>query len=148
MAIVNNKGVSLERISPEEASQDAENWTSATKEVGYGTPGYKNSQYHDGPAFEKNFIRSPEYVYGMDYYILHYQTTKKGFRCLAQVYNTNGKMVAEILNNQLLTQEGEIRWDGKGIDNKRLPKGVYVFYAALYHPEGNMVNIKKAFLVR
>ena len=39
------EGVSLERIDFNAASQSAENWHSAATNVGYGTPGYKNSQY-------------------------------------------------------------------------------------------------------
>ncbi|MDR1814561.1 MAG: lamin tail domain-containing protein [Tannerella sp.] len=146
-SIKNPKGVSLERISPNGNSQDASNWASATAEAGYGTPGYRNSQYTDGDLTGRNYIRPPEFVYGMDYYTLEYQTDKQGFRCRAEVYTTNGVKVAEILNNQIISQSGEIRWDGKGLNNNRLPKGLYVFYAELYHSDGNHVRIKHAFLV-
>ncbi|MDR2914663.1 MAG: lamin tail domain-containing protein, partial [Tannerella sp.] len=147
-SIKEKKGVSLERIDPDKNSQDVSNWTSASAEVGYGTPGYRNSQYKSSDIQDGTFISAPEYMSGLDFYILTYQTTKAGFRCRVEVYSTNGKKVAEISNNQLITQHGELRWDGKGLDNSNLSPGVYVFYAELYHPEGDYKKFKKAFLVK
>ncbi len=43
--IDNTEGVSLERIDPDGPSQNALNWHSAASTAGYGTPGYKNSQF-------------------------------------------------------------------------------------------------------
>jgi hypothetical protein len=143
------KGVSLERIDPDGGSQDAFNWTSAAAEVGYGTPGYRNSQHINSGLFnDKTFINAPEYVPGFDFYTLKYQTDKTGYRCRLEVYSTNGRKMAEISNNQLITSEGELQWDGKGLNNSRLTSGVYIFYAELYHPDGSYKKFKKAFLVK
>ena len=147
-SIKNKKGVSLERIDPNKDSQDETNWISATIDVGYGTPGYQNSQYKNHDLADKTIINAPEYVPGFDYYTLTYQTAKPGFRCRAEIYATNGRKVAEICNNQLISLDGELRWDGKGLDSNRLTPGVYVFYAEIYHPDGNLKQFKKAFLVR
>ena len=148
-SIKTKKGVSLERIDPDGDSQDASNWTSGAAEVGYGTPGYKNSQYINSEALNnKSFVNAPEYISGPDYYILTYQTDKPGYRCRIEVYSANGQKMAEILNNQLITQEGELQWDGKGLNNNRLSPGVYVYYAELYHPDGSYKKVKKAFLVK
>ena len=49
-SVKNKKGVALERIDPDAATQDAANWTSASETVGYGTPGYQNSQYKDASS--------------------------------------------------------------------------------------------------
>ena len=70
-----------------------------------------------------------------------------GYRCRIEVYTPNGKRVAEIANNQLLTPNGEISWDGTGTDGSRLSSGVYIFFAELYHSDGNRRRVKKAFLV-
>jgi membrane-bound inhibitor of C-type lysozyme len=147
-SVKNVKGVSLERINPERESQDDSNWTSATADAGYGTPGYRNSQYKNGEPGNDTFIAPPEYIPGFDYYVLAYRTDKSGYRCRAEVYATNGKKMAEILNNRLISQEGELRWDGRGTDNGRLSPGVYLFYAELYHSDGDCNRIKKAFLVK
>jgi hypothetical protein len=85
---------------------------------------------------------------GFDYYTITYQTAKTGFRCRIEVYSTSGRKVAELMNNQMVAQEGELQWDGKGLSNNRLIPGVYVFYAEFYHPDGDHKKFKKAFLVR
>jgi len=146
-AIKSKKGVSLERISPAKSSSDPSNWASATAAAGYATPGNRNSQYSPTDN-ESIFINQPEFTFGADDYSITYQTSKSGFRCRAMVYSTNGLKVAEVCNNQLLAQKGVIRWDGKGLNNRPLPTGVYVFYAEIYHPDGDMKRFKKAFVVR
>jgi TM2 domain-containing membrane protein YozV len=142
-SIKDKKGVSLERIHPDES-----NWTSATAEAGYGTPGCRNSQYRNGDSGRNMFIDPPEYVPGSDYYMLAYYTDKPGYRCRVEVYATSGKKIAEISNNQLTAQDGELKWDGRGPDNSRLSPGVYIFYAEFYHADGDHHKFEKAFLVK
>jgi hypothetical protein len=148
VSIKETKGVSLERIHPEAESQDRANWISATAEVGYGTPGYKNSQFKNVDSGNHVYVNPPGYIPGFDYYLLEYHANKPGYRCRAEVYATNGRKVAEISNNQLIAQDGELRWDGRGLDNRRLSPGIYIFYAELYHIDGDAIKIKKAFLVK
>ena len=147
-SIKNKKGVSLERIHPDEASMNESNWISAAPEAGYGTPGCKNSQYKNGNSGENAFISPPEYVPGFDYYTLAYHTNKSGYRCRVEIYATGGKKIAEISNNQLMVQEGALKWDGRGLDGNRLSPGVYIFYAELYHADGDYHQFKNAFLVK
>jgi hypothetical protein len=148
-SIKNQKGVSLERISPDAGSNDGFNWSSAVAEVGYGTPGYKNSQNRPESTSDKIFVNSPEYVFGFDYYEIKYKTDKQGYECRMDIYTTSGMKVAEIANNQLLTLEGVLRWEGKDRDGRRLSPGIYVFYVEMYnHQTGNRKVFKKAFLVR
>ena len=144
----NLKGVALERISADVASQNPLNWTSATSLVGYGTPGYINSQHKSSDANESVQLGIPEYIDGLGYYIIPYQVDKNGYRSRMEVYSLEGKKVAEISNNQLIGFDGEIRWNGYGIDGSRLRAGLYIFYAELYHPDGQHKSFKNAFLVK
>ena len=146
--IRNLKGVALERINSEADTQNPTNWTSATSEVGYGTPGYQNSQNRGSDAEKAMHIGIPEYMDGYGYYSIPYRLDKNGYHCRMEVYSIEGKKVADISNNQLLGFEGELRWDGYGIDGSRLRVGLYVFYAELYHPEGQRKSFKNAFLVK
>ena len=43
--IDNAEGVALERMNYNKSTQDKQNWHSAATNIGYGTPGYQNSQY-------------------------------------------------------------------------------------------------------
>ena len=142
-AVKIRRGVALERISPDGSSQEAANWTSASSETGYGTPGYKNSQSGTSSQIEEGAtISEPEYNASTRNYLIRYQMDKPDYRCQMAVYSSNGQKMAVIANNQLLTSEGEIRWDGAG-----LSPGVYVFYVELYHPDGSSQHIRKPLLV-
>ena len=142
-AVKIRKGVALERISPDGSSQEAANWTSASSETGYGTPGYKNSQSGTSSQIEEGAtISEPEYNASTRDYLIRYRMDKPDYRCQMAVYSSNGQKVAVIANNQLLTPEGEIRWDGAG-----LSPGVYIFHVELYHPDGSSQHIRKPLLV-
>ena len=142
-AVKIRRGVALERISPDGSSQEAANWTSASSETGYGTPGYKNSQSGASSQIEEGAtISEPEYNASTRDYLIRYRMDKPDYRCQMAVYSSNGQKVAVIANNQLLTPEGEIRWDGAG-----LTPGVYIFYVELYHPDGSSQHIRKPLLV-
>jgi hypothetical protein len=148
-AIKERKGVSLERIVAEDASNDRYNWSSAVMETGYGTPGYKNSQYKTG-IFAENFsVNNPEYLYGYDRYEIKYNAEKQGYHCRMNIYSINGTKVAEITSNQTVTSEGVLQWDGKSMDGRKLPSGIYVLHAELFHPQTNdRKTFKRTFLVR
>ena len=142
-AVKIRRGVALERISPDGSSQEAANWTSASSETGYGTPGYKNSQSGTSSQIEEGAtISEPEYNASTRDYLIRYRMDKPDYRCQMAVYSSNGQKVAVIANNQLLTPEGEIRWDGAG-----LSPGVYIFHVELYHPDGSSQHIRKPLLV-
>ena len=142
-AVKIRRGVALERISPDGSSQEAANWTSASSETGYGTPGYKNSQSGTSSQIEEGAtISEPEYNASTRDYLIRYRMDKPDYRCQMAVYSSNGQKVAVIANNQLLTPEGEIRWDGAG-----LTPGVYIFHVELYHPDGSSQHIRKPLLV-
>jgi hypothetical protein len=146
-AIKHAQGVSLERIRPEADTQDAANWTSAIVDVGYGTPGYRNSQ--DGlPATEDVWLDAPEYLPQWDEYVIAYRMNRTGYHLSIAVYLPDGKKVAELSDNRLLAMEGEIRWNGCGLDGSRLRPDVYVLYAVCYHPDGMEKRFKKVFTVK
>ncbi|MDR0757423.1 MAG: lamin tail domain-containing protein, partial [Tannerella sp.] len=145
-AIKNTKGVALERIDPDAATQDAKNWTSAISSAGYGTPGYRNSQF--GQTVRSLLLSLPEYMSGTNEYRIAYQTDREGYRCRIQIFTLDGKRVAEITGNQLIGTDGEIYWNGYGSDGSRLRTGLYIFHAELYHPDGQSKVIKRAFPVK
>lgn len=146
-SIKSQKGVALERINPEAKTQEPANWTSASATAGYGTPGYRNSQYGVSPEGDATGMEAPVYIEEGDYYQISYFLDKPGYNCRVFVFNTSGQRVAEIASHELLGTEGQLVWNGKMQNGNRLQTGVYVFYAALYHPDGKVVSYKKVFLV-
>lgn len=147
-SVKEEKGVALERINPDGETQNPANWTSASVTAGYGTPGYKNSQYRDETPGGSTGIEPPVLVEGTDSYTIAYHLDKAGYQCRAFVFDVAGRRMAEIANHELLGTEGVLTWNGLSAGGHRLSVGIYLFYAELYHTDGKVKTCKKAFLVR
>ncbi|WP_418833815.1 lamin tail domain-containing protein [Parabacteroides johnsonii] len=147
-SVKNVKGVALERIDPDAATQDPANWTSASKTVGCGTPGYQNSQYKNASSGDATGIEPPVWIEESGSYTVSYLLDRPGYSCRAFVFNTSGLRVAEISNHELLGISGKIIWSGIANNGSPLQAGIYIFYAEIYHPEGMVKRFKKAFLIR
>ena len=147
-SVKNQKGVALERIDPDRPTQDASNWSSATEPAGYGTPGYRNSQYKRTDPEHATGIEAPVFSEITGYYTIVYRLEQAGYHCRAWVYDPSGRLRAEIANHDLLGGEGEISWRGDGTDGRPLRSGLYIFYVELYHETGGSHAYKKVFLVR
>ncbi|MDR1937748.1 MAG: hypothetical protein LBQ73_04515 [Tannerellaceae bacterium] len=141
------KGVALERIDPDGKTQDAGNWTSAATTAGYGTPGYRNSQFGAGSGDTPTGISAPALMEDGLYRIAYYLAAP-GYRCRIRIYNMAGAQVAEAANHELPGTSGEFIWDGKSSAGNRLPTGVYILLAELYNTNGMRKEEKKVFLVR
>lgn len=146
--VKDKKGVALERISPDKESQDETNWTSAAESAGFGTPGYKNSQFGNTASETPLSIDAPHWSDENGKYIISYLTDEAGYRCRAFIFNTAGQRVATIATSELLGTSGQLFWDGMQSGNRRLSTGIYIFYAELYHPNGKVMRFKKVFPVR
>ena len=153
-SIKDQKGVSLERIDPDAGTQSPSNWTSASATVGYGTPGYPNSQSDvslpDDPDTpdEPTGIKTPQWDESAGHYTISYYLDQPGYNCRAFVFNIAGQRVAQIANHELLGLTGKLTWDGYALSGKQLQTGVYIFYAELYHTSGTVKRYKQVFLVR
>jgi hypothetical protein len=145
-SIKDQKGIALERIDPDAPTQETANWTSATANVRYGTPGYQNSQYkkEDNPATSiEPPVLAPDGLYH-----IRYQLDLPNYHCRAYVYDMSGRRVAEIANHQLLGLEGELIWNGKGAGGIHLLTGLYLIYIEIYNPGGGQsIQYKKPFLI-
>ncbi|MDD2436405.1 MAG: lamin tail domain-containing protein [Massilibacteroides sp.] len=144
----NAQGIALERINLQGESQDSSNWTSASTLSGGGTPGYANSQSSQNEKDHPTGIQAPEYACETGNYSIAFHLDKSGYRCKAQIFDLSGKNVAEIINHELLGTEGVIHWDGLAFGGNKLIPGVYIFYAELYHTDGESKRYKKVFLIR
>lgn len=147
ISIREEKGVALERIDPDGETQDEENWTSAVESVGFGTPGYQNSQYLKKNEGGSTGIEKPRYSHQTELYSILYSLDQPGYRCRAYIYSLSGRRVAEIANNELIGTSGELIWDGLGYNSAKLSPGPYVFYLELYHGSGVVKTYKEVFLV-
>ena len=141
-------GVALERINPDISASDLNNWHSAAKSVGFGTPGYVNSQYliqtqTEDPLQIVPEIFSPDNDGYQDVISIEYQFDVSGYMMNITVYNSEGLKIRELVNNQYLGTSGMVSWDGIQDDNSKAPVGIYVFFIEVFDLDGNVKKYKK-----
>lgn len=147
-SVKNEKGIALERINPDSDTQDEMNWTSASATAGYGTPGYRNSQYGKQDEGEVTGIESPVYSEVTKEYTISYHLDESGYTCRAWIFDISGRRISEVVNHDLLGIEGELAWNGLAVNGSKVKTGVYIFYAELVHPQGKIERYKEVFLVK
>ena len=148
VVVKDEKGVSLERINPDGPSSDSENWTSASEDSGYGTPGYLNSQYlkekdDDGPLG----IEKPVYSPADGLYTISYALDKAGYMANVYIYDISGRLLDSPFVKYSVGTSGVLQWNGF-VGGRKPDSGVYVMFVEIYHPEGDVHRKKCAFLIR
>jgi len=148
-ALLNDvKGVSLERLNYDRPSSDVANWHSAAKNVGFGTPGYKNSQFTLNLKAEKESfttypkIFSPDNDGVDDVANIAYQLDQPGFTANVNVYDSRGRLIRTLYRSELLATEGILTWDGTTDEYLKADIGVYIIFIELFEPGGTVRNHK------
>ena len=140
-------GVSLERISLTVSTNDAENWASASTESGYATPGYKNSQTENANTEEPVFTFAPDAFspnsdgYN-DEYQIDYLLKNPGFVANVTVFDSKGRLVCQLVKNEILGTHGKITWNGEDETGQRQPLGVYIVTLEIFNTEGKIYRFK------
>ncbi len=142
-------GSSLERISPENLTQDPENWHTAAASVGFATPTYRNSQYSVEVTSSEDLIVLPYTTFSpdsdgfRDFLSIQYQTPQSGFLANVKIFDTKGREVQSLTRNELLGTNGILQWDGTTADGRKARIGIYLLWIELFHPNGEVDNFRK-----
>ena len=145
--LVNEEGVSLERIDPEGPTQDQNNWHSAASTAGFGTPTYRNSQYKQTESISALIyispkIFSPDNDSFEDLASVQYQLTEPGYVANVVVLDVTGKEVRHLVKNATLGLKGSWNWDGLDEKGKKLPVGNYIIYTEIFNLQGKRKSFK------
>ena len=142
------KGISLERVSPDQATNVRENWHSAASTNGFATPGFKNSQYIEAiqsggtiTIFPETF--TPDNDGRDDLVTLNYRVEEPGWTASIFIYNQNGEQIKTLANNELISTEGNFNWDGTDDERAKEPIGIYVMYVQFLNLSGKLKVFKK-----
>ncbi len=148
-ALLNStKGVSLERIHYDRPTGDPTNWHSASRDAGYATPGYKNSQFSEFPSQDDRLtlapqIFSPDNDGQHDVLDIMYEGKQPGEVVTITVFDAYGYIVRHLVNNFLTGNEATFSWDGRD-DNGNLPQnGMYVILLESFNLRGTVKRYKK-----
>lgn len=142
-------GVSLERISFSNPTNQPNNWRSASSVEGFATPGYANSQaLAIEPAAAKVEVNPKVFIpgnagSGRDFTTINYQFDSPGQFANVNIYDQNGRLVRNLTNGELLSTSGFLRWDGETNDGSMARLGYYVILFEVYNAAGNTEIIKE-----
>lgn len=146
------EGVSLERISPERAAQDPENWHSAATYAGYATPGLLNSSSRSkaNPGVGAITVDPPVFqpVSGQPNFTqIHYAFDQAGFIANAGIFDAQGHPIKVIASNDLLGAEGFYTWEGDRDDGSRARVGYYWLWFEVFSLSGVVRTYRERIII-
>ena len=146
------KGVSLERVSFDQPSMEADNWHSAAESVHFGTPGYENSMRQSTLSMNDEIVISPD-IFSPDgdgyddVCFVNYHFDEAGYTMNIYIYNVAGQMVRHLAKGELVGQEGSVLWNGLDNGGNKVPVGVYIVITEVFNLSGTVKQLKNAVVV-
>ncbi len=146
------KNISLERINPKLNSNDESNWSSSTNPLG-GTPTVQNSIFTDNLNAESNLSVSPNPFSPdndgfEDFTIINYNLTQATSEVRIKIFDSKGRLVRTLLNNQPSGSSGSVIFDGRDDSGEALRIGIYIiFLEAINEGAGVVENMKTVVVV-
>ena len=147
--LTSTKGVSLERINYHRPTQDRSNWHSAAQGSGFGTPGFKNSQYSSltipvvGEIEVYPEVFSPDGDGVDDFLTISYKLENPGYVATVRVFDSRGRLIKNLVKAELLGMEGAFTWDGTTDNNLKAPIGIYLVMVEITGIDGTVSRHRK-----
>lgn len=145
--LYDREGISLERISFSAQTNEHSNWYSASTESGYGTPGYKNSQFGNtelqrvSVTFEPEAF-SPNNDGYNDIYSITFKLDKPGYMANIWIFDSAGLRVRQLCKNNILGTSDKITWNGENESGQPLKLGAYIVLVEVFNTEGFVKQYK------
>lgn len=141
-------GVALERVNYNRPTDDPTNWHSAAETYGFGTPAYLNSVFSeaipiDDPITLEPEIFSPDNDGTDDLLNISYRFETPGYVANITIFNSSGRKIRQLTDNELLGTEGTFSWDGMTDDHQKAAIGIYIIYIEVFDLNGKVKKFKK-----
>ncbi|MCW9098377.1 MAG: lamin tail domain-containing protein, partial [Ignavibacteriaceae bacterium] len=148
---VSTKNISLERINPNLGANDPNNWSSSVDPIG-ATPGKQNSIYTVNLNKESNISVSPNPFSPdndgfEDFTIINYNLTQATSQVRIKIFDSKGRLVRTLDNNQPSGQSGSVIFDGIGDDGQALRIGIYIIFLEAINEGAGVVETMKTVVV-
>lgn len=147
--LIEDDGVSLERLSLSRSLEGSANWHSAASTVRFGTPGYANSQAQDNPdniaeiRLDRD-VFTPDLDGLSDVVAIQYNLDIVGATARISVLDSQGRLIKIIQQNALLGSEpGAFYWDGSDAKGTKADLGIYVILVEVSVPDAGTKDIYK-----
>lgn len=149
--IKDDEGVSLERVSVVSPTDDIQNWKSGSSSTGYATPGYVNANSMPSINTGEAVTVTPEIfepLYGQpDFAQIHYKFDQGGYIANVNIYDSQGRPIKQLANNDLLGTSGFYRWDGDRDDGSKARVGYYLVWFQVFDKTGIVKTFRKRVVV-
>lgn len=139
----NDRGVSLERLSPTQPTQQSGNWHSASQAAGFATPTGPNSQNFELSTATSNRVTienprfSPDDDGFEDVLLIQIEPESQGFVANIKIFDVQGRLVNDLIRNNLLGTSALFKWDGITNENQKARIGPYIVWVELFDENGN-----------
>jgi hypothetical protein len=140
------EGVSLERISWDQPTQNAANWKSAPAAAGFATPGFPNANSRPEVRNEQAVRVEPEVFSPAQapfFSSIHYAFGQSGWIANVKILDTQGRVIKTIAQNQTLAFEGFFRWDGDDDSGSPARSGYYAVWFEVFDLNGYLQTFRK-----
>ena len=149
--IASTQNKSLERINPNLNGNDPLNWSTCVNSIG-GTPGNQNSIFAENLNGEKNISVnpnpfSPDNDGFEDFTIINYNLTQTISQVRIKIFDSKGRSVRTLLNNQASGQNGSVIFDGLDEEGKALRIGIYIIFLEALNDNSGVVETLKTVVV-
>ena len=144
------EGVSLERISFLQSSQDKNNWQSASSISGFATPGYLNSNARPETSIDENSVLVEPEIFSSasgQFTKINFRFDQSSFSANVKIFDQQGHLIKTIANNETLNNEGFFRWGGEREDGSKARFGYYVVWFEIFDSSGFIKIFRKRVVV-
>lgn len=133
------RGIALERINPDGASNEASNWGSSVLTRG-GTPGAPNSLFQqptampitEGLLLEPNPF-SPDGDGFDDHLFLNYTLDEPDYLLRVRIFDRHGRLVRTLADGRPAGLTGILTWDGRRDNGMENRVGIYIVLFEAYN---------------
>ena len=82
-----------------------------------------------------------------DFLLINYNVDALGYVANIDIYDAKGLLVRNLINGELLTNEGSLQWDGTDNNGRKARLGIHVLAVEIFHPDGTVRRFKKTCVV-
>ena len=149
--ILTTKNKSLERINPDLNGNDQFNWSTSVNPNG-ATPGNQNSIFTTNLNKEAKISVSPNPFSPdndgfEDFTLINYNLTQTIAQVRVKIFDSKGRLVRTLLNNQASASSGSIVFDGLEDDGRAMRIGIYIIFLEALNENSGIVETLKTTVV-
>jgi len=146
------EGVSLERISYENPTNNPNNWQSAASTSGFATPGEVNSQLLLSRVENEEITIEPKvFAPGNtgfhDFANIKWWFSSSGNMASIWILDATGRKIKTITSHQSIGAEEDFKWEGLDDNGQEVRMGPYIVFLEIYNSSGMKRPYRKKIVV-